>query len=71
MTWSHENEGTEPSVGDVLCVEKGLEIEVALKSEISSQVEIKRETGKNAECSCSNSNVNQNAHGVFPKTYSV
>lgn len=71
MASSRENEGTEPGMGDVLCVEKRLEIEVALNSEISSQVEIKRQMGKNAQCSCSNSNVNQHAHSVFPKSYSV
>lgn len=71
MASSRENEGTEPGMGDVLCAEKRLEIEVALNSEISFQMELKREMGKNAECSCSNSNGNQHARGVFPKTYSV
>lgn len=50
---------------------KGFEMEVALNSEMSSRVELKRETGKNAECSWSNSNGNQHARGVFPKTYSA
>ena len=60
-------------MGDVLCAgkKKRFEIEVALKSEMSSQVELKRETGRNAVCSYSNSNGNQHACGVFPKTYSV
>lgn len=49
----------------VMCREK-FEIEVALNSEMSSQVEPKGD-GKNAECSCSNSNGNQHAHGEFPK----
>lgn len=51
--------------------EKRFEIEVALNSEISSQVELKRQTGKNAECSWSSSKGHQHARGGFPETYSV
>lgn len=58
-------------MGDVLCAGKKNEIEVALNSEMSSQVELKRETGRNAVWSYSNSNGNQHARGVFPKTCSV
>lgn len=51
--------------------EKRFEIEVALNGEMSSRVEFKRETGKNAECSWSSSNGNRHAHSVFPETYAI
>lgn len=71
MTLEFKNEGTEPRMGNGLYTRKRFEIEVALNGEMSSQVELKREKGKNVQCSWSNSNGNQHAHGVFPKTYSV
>lgn len=71
MALGSKSEGTEPRMGDMLCAGKRFEIEVALNGEMSSQVELRKEKGENVECSRNNSNGNQHAHGVFPKTYSV